>query len=126
MGFHRLPLPVRLALYGLAVAILLYLTLAPSQALPTVNVWDKAEHAIAWAVLTATGLILFPRRPWTIVLFSLALGGLVELLQAVMPLGRDGDWKDWVADSAGVAAVFAVYRLIFQGNRWRTRHDSNV
>src|SRR3546814_20150509 len=87
----RLPRPVRLALYALAVAILLYLCLAPSEDLPSVEASDRFEHSAAWFVLTATGLILAPRRPRAIVAFAAALGVVVEVLQGLMPLGRPAD-----------------------------------
>jgi VanZ family protein len=112
MGFERLPLSVRLGLYGVAVAVLLYLCLAPSKALPSSNLSDKWEHAIAWAVLAGVGLVLFPDRPAAIVIFALGFGGLVEVLQAALPFGRDGDWKDWVADGVGVAAAVLAYAAI--------------
>jgi VanZ family protein len=112
MGFARLPLKVRLGAYGFAVAVLLYLTLAPSRDLPTVNIWDKAEHAIAWLVLAGLGLLLFPRNWVRIALFSLALGVLVELLQATPMIARDADIRDVLADSAGIAAALVVGRLV--------------
>jgi hypothetical protein len=113
MGFDRLPRPLRLALYGLASAILLYLCLAPSRDLPAVNLWDKAEHAIAWAVLAGTGFILFPRNRLTIIAYALAFGALVEGLQwKLTAFGRDGDWKDWAADLAGVAGATLVWGLL--------------
>lgn len=108
----RLPLLVRAAGYGTAVAILLFLCLAPEHELPKVSVWDKAEHAYAWFVLAATGLALWPWRPGRIAGFAIALGGLVEVLQGVMDLGRDSDWRDWVADSIGVAAALLVWALV--------------
>ena len=113
MGFDRLPRALRLGLYGLATAILLYLCLAPSHDLPSVNLWDKAEHAIAWAVLAGTGFILFPRHRRLVIAFALALGALVEVLQGLLPaLGRDADWKDWVADLAGVGGAALVWGLL--------------
>lgn len=125
MGLHRLPRPIRLALYAGAVAVLLYLCLAPSKDLPEVSLWDKAEHAIAWLVLTGSGLLLFPRRPRTIALFAWLLGGLVEVLQGTLPVGRDADWKDWLADSIGVAAALALWiiadRLIVPRIRGQAR-----
>ena len=50
MSLASLPRPLRLALYAGAAAVLLALTLAPSEDLPSVNLWDKAEHALAWMV----------------------------------------------------------------------------
>jgi hypothetical protein len=118
MPFHRWPLPVRFGLYALATAILLWLTLAPSNDLPHVNLWDKAEHAIAWAVLAATGLVMWPRRPATIAAYALFVGAAVELLQGSMGLGRDMDWHDLVADGVGVAAAVVVWWPLSRTRLW--------
>jgi VanZ family protein len=111
---HLLPARIKRAAYGVAVAVLLYLCLAPSQALPKEHLWDKAEHAIAWFVLAALGLALWPRRPGRVTFFALALGALVEVLQWAMPFGRDGDWRDWIADSVGVAAALLVWAAVLK------------
>jgi hypothetical protein len=116
MAPGRLP-ALRLAAYAVAVAVLLYMCLAPSKDLPSVNVWDKAEHAIAWAVLAGSGLVLFPRHPGRIAVFALAVGILVEVLQGSLPFGRDMDWRDFVADAVGVAASLAVYAVIRRARR---------
>jgi len=109
----RLPRPLRLALYVLACLILLYLTLAPGEDVPGVNlIWDKAEHAIAWAVLTGSGLLLSTKRRWAIGVFAFGFGATVEVLQAVMPLGRDGDWRDLAADSVGIVVAYLVWALM--------------
>ena len=111
MGIDRLPIGLRLGLYALATAALLYLCLAPSNGLPGIKLWDKAEHAISWAVLAGAGLVLFPRRPGVIVLYAAAVGALVEVLQGLPAVNRDSDWRDWVADMVGVAAAWAILRL---------------
>ena len=36
----------------------------------------------------------------------------VEILQATMGFGRDGDWRDLVADTLGVAVALAIYALV--------------
>ena len=112
MVFDRLPLALRFGLYALASAILLYMCLAPSEALPKSHLWDKAEHAIAWAVLAGVGLVLFPRQVGLVVVFALLFGIAVEVLQGALPFGRDADWKDWVADVLGVAAALLVFFAI--------------
>jgi VanZ family protein len=106
---YRLPRPLRLALYALATAILLYICLAPSRDLPKVNLWDKEEHAAAWFVLAATGLLLAPRRPRAIALYAFGVGVFVELAQGLMSFGRDADWHDLAADSVGIVAAFIGY-----------------
>lgn len=112
MNFLRpdlLPLRLRLAAYGFAVAVLLYLTLAPSQDLPKEHMWDKAEHASAWLVLAVIGLALWPARPRRIAAFAFCLGALVEVLQWAMPFGRDGDVRDLLGDSVGIAAALVIW-----------------
>lgn len=107
----RLPFRLRLGAYGLAVAVLLYLTLAPPRDLPTVHLWDKAEHASAWFVLTSIGLAFWPARPRLIAGFAFCLGALVEVLQWAMPFGRDCDVRDLLADSVGIALALLAWAL---------------
>jgi VanZ family protein len=105
-----LPRPWRLALYALATLVLAYMALAPERDVPGADlVWDKAEHASAWTVLALAGLVLSTRRRWAIGLFAIAFGGVIEVLQAVMPFGRDGNVADWIADVIGVAAAYVIW-----------------
>jgi VanZ family protein len=117
----RLPTPVRLAAFAAAVSVLLWLCLSPAGALPKPTaLGDKAEHAIGWAVLTAVGIMLFPRRRLRVAGFALVLGVAVEVLQGVMRLGRQSDWRDLLADVAGVAVVI----LIASARPWAARRLS--
>jgi VanZ family protein len=105
----NLPRPLRLGLYGLVTGVVLYICLAPSADVPGSNlIWDKAAHSLTWAILTGVGLVLAPQRPRAIPLFTLALGAAIEMAQAAMPYGRQGDWRDFLADSLGVALVMLV------------------
>jgi hypothetical protein len=106
---------IRFAVFGLACAAVLYVCLAPTQALPGVSLWDKAEHALTWAALTGLGIGLWPSRPWRLAGVTLALGAAIEALQATMGLGRTGDWRDLLADGVGVAAALLVFRLFRKG-----------
>lgn len=108
----RLPAAARFAGYGVAVAVLLYLTQAPAKDLPSETLWDKAEHAIAWLVLTAIGLAFWPRRPVWVLAFAFGFGGLVEVLQSTLPFGRDGDVRDLLADSVGILAALVIWAVI--------------
>jgi VanZ family protein len=95
--------------FALANAILLFLCLAPSKSLPGEPMWDKAEHGLAWTILAAVAMLLWPARPRRIALYTLSLGALVEVLQATLPFGRDGAWQDWIADAVGVALALIGY-----------------
>jgi len=109
----RLPRRTRLAVYGGACLVLIYMTLAPGKDVPGVGItWDKAEHALAWAILTGAGLLLSTKRRWAIGAFTFLFGAAIEVLQATMGWGRDGDWRDLVADSVGIAAAYLVWSLM--------------
>lgn len=109
---NNLPRPIRLGLYALASAILLTLCLLPREELPAGPPSDKIEHAIAWFVLTLTGLILSPRRPWAIPIYALAFGIFVELMQAYATTGRHGDVNDFMVDALGVATAVLLWRML--------------
>lgn len=117
MALHRLPNALRLAVFAAACGAILYLSLAPSEGLPDVDLWDKAQHALAWSALAVLGLALWPRRPWAAAGAALALGLAVELLQAAMGFGRMGDPADLAADAVGVAAALALAALFRRGRR---------
>jgi VanZ family protein len=111
--FAGLPRPARLAIYALAVAVVLYLCLAPTADVPGSGlIWDKAEHAITWAILAGSGYVLAPRRLRAVTVFAIGLGAAIELAQATMGFGRDGDWRDLAADTVGVAVALGLYLLI--------------
>ncbi|MEG2819482.1 MAG: hypothetical protein RR868_01870, partial [Muribaculaceae bacterium] len=62
-----------------------------------------------------------PHRPRldlfiAITLFGIVLGGVIELLQDAMQYGRDKDLIDFIADSLGSIAAFAIcyYYLVPQ------------
>ena len=107
------PRPLRLRVYALACLVLMYLTLAPGNDVPGVGlVWDKAEHALSWAVLTGAGLLLSTRRRWAIGVFAFAFGAAIEVGQATMPFGRDGNVEDLVADTVGIVAAYAAWFVL--------------
>lgn len=102
--FSFIPRPLRLAVFGVAVAVILYLTLAPSNDVPGSSlVWDKAAHAIAFGLLAIVGLLMSTHRRWAVVAAVIGLGLAIEVAQSVMPYGRQGDWRDALADTIGVA-----------------------
>ena len=112
MHLDRLPRPLRLALYAVVVLTLLYMCLAPHQDVPGVDlVWDKAEHATSWLVLTGLGLILSTKRKWAIGIFAFLFGAAVEVAQANMGLGRDGDIQDLASDVIGIGIAYVVWGL---------------
>lgn len=83
---------------------------------PRLFPWDKAEHFVAFYVLTSLAAAAYPRVPLTILALWLSLFGcVIELVQALPVIHRDCDIWDWVADSVAIAAALAPMLL----DRWR-------
>jgi len=101
----RLPLAVKFLILLVCLGVLAWLSLAPTDELPKVNLWDKFEHACAYAVLTVVASLLFPHRLVRVVAGCMAFGIFIEVLQATMGFGRDGDWHDAVANASGAAVI---------------------
>lgn len=105
---------------AVVTAGVLYLTLAPrpfgSVRIPLFEGADKVVHFMMFFAMTFAYHFDFRRgkKPvdearlmgWIFVSLS-AFGGLIELAQWKMRMGRSGDWYDLLADIAG-----AVYGII--------------
>lgn len=83
---------------------------APSLPIPH---QDKALHFFAYGllgVLTALGRLsagFRPLRSWPLVVGLAGIGAMDELHQATVP-GRSAEIVDWVADSLGAVAFYAL------------------
>ena len=84
------------------VAVSLYVLFTPGSTVPTdVPVSDKVVHGALFAALAVTGrLARLPVVPLLLGLVGYA--AVSEVLQAVLPINRDGDVLDALADSTGV------------------------
>jgi len=99
---------------GALVLFILYCTLAPSEDVPNLHLWDKLEHAGAFFGLTLWFGGLIRRSRYAPLAFSmLLLGAAIELAQGYMGWGRDMDIHDFYADALGVAAAFFLIGVGF-------------
>jgi VanZ family protein len=73
------------------------------------NVWDKAQHTVAYAGLALAGLTGRVGRVTVIVIGLLAHGAAMEFAQALLGW-RSGDLLDWGADAVGVIVAWALVR----------------
>jgi hypothetical protein len=91
----------------------LVLTLSPGEFLPRdpFNLWDKTQHALAFAVLTGLAVLGWPQPAlrWRLLFSLVVLGGAIEVVQHLSGW-RHGEWADWAADAVGVALVGLVVR----------------
>lgn len=96
-----------LVLGGILVAIVIWLLLAPAplgSAPGAIN--DKLTHGLVFAAMTGwfAGL-LRPDTWWLLIVIMLGLGIATEVAQGVMQIGRVADWRDFLADVAGIAVA---------------------
>jgi VanZ family protein len=106
------------ALGVVLIAVAILVCLLPVQDLAAPLEWnDKASHLVGHGMLALYFTGLVPRRSWWKIFVSLLLMGVtVEFAQHFMQLGRHGDPRDVVANSAGAALGLLVGRL--GGARW--------
>lgn len=84
--------------------IIAWLAFRPSTGLEGGLPWDKANHAVAFVVLTLLAGCGWPGRSRAaLVLIMLAAGAGIELVQGLPQIGRDADVWDVVADAVGIA-----------------------
>jgi VanZ family protein len=83
--------------------------------LPMFNWWDKAQHALAFTVLSLLGFMAFPQRLMQVALGMVIYGVAIEL--AKLAVGwRFGEWEDVLADITGVIVALALRSL---WRKWR-------
>ena len=99
--------------FWLACVAILAAALTPARDHPvSLTPWDKADHIIAFYVLSLLALAAFPRiKPHVLAAALSALGAAIEVIQATPLIGRDGDVVDWVADTLAIAAATAPLAL---------------
>ena len=111
----RLLTPRRLLTQGpFAAAVLLSLValFTPGPDTPSVHPGvDKLIHLGMFAVLALTGLRAGV-PPVRLACGLVAYAAVSEVLQAVLPIGRDGEVLDAVADSLGVGLALVAARVV--------------
>lgn len=79
-------------------------------AAPVFSIWDKAQHALGFAVLTLLAVQAYPSHPRIrLALALLLLGGAIELAQSASGW-RVGDWRDGLANAVGIAVTLLLVR----------------
>lgn len=82
---------------------------------------DKVLHILAFSTLALLAPLAHARAPLLrIGLLLSAYGAVIEIVQLIPSLYRDGDWLDWVADTAALAAVLSFVAIVRDQLRRRT------
>lgn len=94
------------------VALIVYGSIIPPAATPVISISDKLLHFGGYLVLALwfAGLVE-PYRYLVVGVALIALGGGLEIVQALMGYGRTADWWDLSANMLGVAVGLALAQV---------------
>ena len=104
------PFNVRLGLFLSWLTLILWLSLSsdPPEVKLDFLAWDKARHALAYALLTvlggwtARGRLVPALIAWGgAALVAVLVGGVIEIAQGMMAVGRLAEWGDLAANALG-------------------------
>lgn len=73
-----------------------------------VDVWDKLGHASLFAAIALTGRFARVPARWVLAIL-VGYAAISEVLQWQLPIHRDGDWHDSLADIIGTVCALAVW-----------------
>lgn len=98
------------ATFWLACATVAVLSLLPTAYLQSglFDWWDKAQHALAFAVLGFVGLTAYPGRSARVIAGLLAFAAAIELAQATTGW-RIGEMTDLLADAVGLSVGWLAW-----------------
>lgn len=92
----------------LAVLVVTTLMWLPTSSLPSVNMWDKLQHALVFGGLGVLALNAHPRVLLPNIFLALIMYGFItELGQAFIP-SRSFSIGDLLADALGALIIFLV------------------
>ena len=106
--------------FAVVAGLSLVVFFTPASGVPTAPPGtDKVVHLRVFALLAATGRCAGVRTGP--LLAGLAVyAGVSEVLQAVLPIGRDGDVLDALTDVAGALLGVAAHHLVHRARRRTT------
>lgn len=95
--------------FALTMAGTFIAAIVPNADAPDLGDGDKVNHIAAFVTLSVMAAWAWPRtRLWRIALGMAALGGAIELVQAIPMIARDAEWNDWFTDVAATLAALAI------------------
>lgn len=97
---------------ALLLCAVTWLALAPAPPKLLSTGWDKLNHALAFSTLAVVAAMGFAAARWRIAAALLAYGGLIEILQGLLP-PRQADLTDLLTDGLGIV----IGLLLAQGLR---------
>jgi VanZ family protein len=105
---------------------ILYLSVSPLKQAPQIEIpgIDKLVHVgmylwltiFLYSLLQKQGVWSFgKKRSWLLaIVFSIAYGGMLEVVQEVFTQFRSGDWLDFLSNSLGALMAWGIYVVILK------------
>lgn len=116
---HHLRQVFRAGTFGLALVVA-WFAFRPAAEVDAGLSWDKANHALAFMVLTVLAGLGWPRLSAAGLLAIMVLAGVgIELVQGLPAIGRDADVLDVVADAVGT--LIGLLIIAVAERRWPGR-----
>ncbi|WP_229591107.1 VanZ family protein [Pseudodesulfovibrio sediminis] len=96
-------------IWFISLCLVVVLSVLPGSPIPHIGHLDKLHHfsAYAWLAFLQASCLKTTRSKILLAAFLLLLGGLLELVQAVVP-NRDSSLGDLAANTAGVIIGTAI------------------
>jgi hypothetical protein len=115
------------SVFALLLGISLAMFLTPGDDVPQGGPDDKVVHALIFVVLAVAGR--WAQFPWLALGIGLAAyAAVTEVLQATLPINRDGNVPDFLADSVGLVVglllSLVALRLVARARPPRSRSQS--
>jgi len=110
--------------FWLACLTVIILSLTPIEQFPPqlIDWWDKAQHAIAFFVLSCLGFIAYYSKPKQIIVVALLLLGIaIEIAQNWLGW-RYGDIADVLANLSGIAIATGFFMVM----EWLSRRNRDI
>lgn len=110
----RIPRPLWVLAFASCLISVLALALMKNPSALLNTGWDKANHTLAFAVLTLLGSLAFPSRRCWLLLGLFAYGVLIENLQLLTGY-RFGEYQDLFADAVGMLIGYLLAMPLLRG-----------
>ncbi len=112
------------SLFWAGVVAVSVVSVTPRDHLPPIglDVWDKLQHVLAYAVLSGLGGHVYPARKSLVALFLglVALGGVLEVIQFFLP-NREAEIGDAVANAVGAGIGLLAVGMSCKAFAWVRR-----
>ena len=106
---------LRVMPYVFVFGLMLTTYLLLIEVLPSKSAWtykDKMQHAMGFFLLALSARTGFPQKARIFYIGLVFYGALMEVLQSLLTLTREGSVYDWVADVIGILLCVAIAKLM--------------